>query len=69
MIYHNAKNPYLWVKFCGQNDYMRNFDYLKDSGLNDLHRYCRAAEENQVSDPDISAADTEAVLQARRKYR
>ena len=39
---------------------MRNFDYLRELGLNDLHRYCAAAEESQVSNPDYS------VLNARR---
>ena len=34
---------------------MRNFDYLKELELTDLHRPCAAAEENQVSNPDISA--------------
>ena len=34
---------------------MRNFDYLKDLELTDLHRFCSAAEENQVCNPDISA--------------
>lgn len=34
---------------------MRNFDYLKDIELTDLHRFCSAAEENQVCNPDISA--------------
>ena len=30
---------------------MRNFDYLKDLELTDLHRFCSAAEENQVCNP------------------
>ena len=34
---------------------MRNFDYIKSLGLDELHRFCAAAEENQVSDPEISA--------------
>ena len=34
---------------------MRNFDYIKSLGLNDLYRFCAAAEENQVSDPETSA--------------
>ena len=34
---------------------MRNFDYLKELELTDLHRFCQAAEENQVCNPDISA--------------
>ena len=34
---------------------MRNFDYIKDLGLDALYRFCSAAEENQVCNPDISA--------------
>lgn len=34
---------------------MRNFDYIKDLGFDDLHRYCSAAEETQVCDPEMSA--------------
>ncbi|MBO5677262.1 MAG: DEAD/DEAH box helicase family protein [Bacteroidaceae bacterium] len=34
---------------------MRNFDYIKDLGLDDLHRFCAAAEEHQLSDPETSA--------------
>ncbi len=34
---------------------MRNFDYLQELGLSDLHRFCSAAEEMQVSNPDLSA--------------
>ena len=41
---------------------MRNFDYIKDLGLDALHRYCAAAEENQVSNPDFSA------INARRAF-
>ncbi len=33
---------------------MRNFDYIKDLGLNDLYRFCSAAEENQWSSPDFN---------------
>ena len=42
---------------------MRNFDYIKDLGLNDLHRYCSAAEENQLSNPDISAVNARRALE------
>ncbi len=34
---------------------MRNFDYLQELGLTDLHDYCSWAEELQVSKPDLSA--------------
>ena len=34
---------------------MRNFDYIKSLGLDELYRFCAAAEENQVSDPETSA--------------
>ena len=34
---------------------MRNFDYLQELGLTDLHRFCSAAEELQLSNPDLSA--------------
>lgn len=42
---------------------MRNFDYIKDLGLNDLYRYCSAAEENQVSNPDVSAVNARRALE------
>ena len=42
---------------------MRNFDYLKDLELNDLHRFCAAAEENQVSNPDFSAINARKALE------
>ena len=42
---------------------MRNFDYIKDLGLNDLYRYCSAAEENQLSNPDISAVNSRRALE------
>ncbi len=34
---------------------MRNFDYLQELGLTDLHDYCSSAEELQVSKPYLSA--------------
>ena len=34
---------------------MRNFDYLQELGLTDLHNFCTTAEELQVSNPDLSA--------------
>lgn len=34
---------------------MRNFDYLQELGLTDLHDYCSSAEEFQVSKPYLSA--------------
>ena len=42
---------------------MRNFDYLENIGLNDLHRFCAAAEENQVSNPDFSAINARKALE------
>ena len=42
---------------------MRNFDYLKELELNDLHRFCAAAEENQVSNPDFSAINARRALE------
>ena len=42
---------------------MRNFDYIKGLGLNDLYRFCSTAEENQVSNPDISAVNARRALE------
>lgn len=42
---------------------MRNFDYIRDLGLNDLHRYCSAAEEHQVCNPDFSAVNARRALE------
>ena len=42
---------------------MRNFDYIKDLGLNDLYRFCSAAEENQWSNPDFSAINARKALE------
>ena len=42
---------------------MRNFDYLAELGLVDLHRYCSAAEENQISNPDISVINARRALE------
>ena len=42
---------------------MRNFDYLKDLGLNDLHRFCSAAEEFQAGNPDFSAINARKALE------
>lgn len=42
---------------------MRNFDYLQDLGLTDLHNYCSAAEEMQVSNPDLSAVSARKALE------
>lgn len=42
---------------------MRNFDYLRDLELNDLHRFCSAAEENQISNPDFSAINARRALE------
>ena len=42
---------------------MRNFDYLQSLGLNDLHRFCSAAEEYQLSNPDYSAVNARKALE------
>ena len=42
---------------------MRNFDYLRELGLTDLHRFCSAAEEMQVSNPDLSAISARKALE------
>ena len=42
---------------------MRNFDYLRELGLTDLHNFCSAAEEMQVSNPDLSAISARKALE------
>ena len=42
---------------------MKNFDYLQELGLTDLHRFCSAAEEMQVSNPDLSAISARKALE------
>ena len=42
---------------------MRNFDYIKDLGIDNLYRFCAAAEENQVSNPDICAISARRALE------
>lgn len=42
---------------------MRNFDYIKDLGLNDLYTFCSAAEEYQLSKPDFSALNSRKALE------
>ena len=42
---------------------MRNFDYIRDLGLNDLYRYCSASEEHQLSNPDFSAVSARRALE------
>lgn len=42
---------------------MRNFDYLQGLGLTDLHNFCSAAEELQVSNPDLSAISARKALE------
>ena len=42
---------------------MRNFDYLQELGLTDLHNFCSAAEELQVSKPDLSAISARKALE------
>ena len=42
---------------------MHNFDYIKELGLDDLYHYCSAAEETQVSDPEMSAFNARRALE------
>lgn len=42
---------------------MRNFDYIQDLGLTDLHKFCSTAEELQVSNPDLSAISARKALE------
>ena len=42
---------------------MRNFDYIKDLGIETLYRFCAATEENQVSNPDVSAINARRALE------
>ena len=42
---------------------MRNFDYLQELGLTELHSFCAAAEELQVSNPDLSAISARKALE------
>ena len=49
---------------------MRNFDYIKDLGIDTLHQFCSAAEEMQRSYPDMSAINARRALEyiAREIY-
>jgi len=42
---------------------MRNFDYIKALGLNDLYRFCAAAEQEQAGRPDESAVNGRKALE------
>ena len=42
---------------------MRNFDYIKDIGLNDLYRFCASAEEHQLCNPDFCAISARKALE------
>ena len=42
---------------------MKNFDYIRDLGLEELYRFCSAAEDNQVCDPEISAINSRRALE------
>ena len=42
---------------------MKNFDYLKELELNDLHRFCASAEELQICMPDVSAINARRALE------
>ena len=42
---------------------MRNFDYIRELGLTDLYRFCSIAEEQQATNPDISAINARRALE------
>ena len=42
---------------------MKNFDYIKDCGLDRLYSLCDAAEENQVNHPELSAISARRALE------
>ena len=42
---------------------MKNFDYIKNCGLNRLYALCDAAEENQVNHPELSAISARRALE------
>ncbi len=42
---------------------MRNFDYIKELGFDDLYHFCSSAEETQVSDPEMSAFNARRALE------
>ncbi len=43
---------------------MRNFDYIKELGLDEqLYKFCSAAEETQVGDPELSAFNARRALE------
>ena len=42
---------------------MKNFDYIRDLGLDELYRFCSAAEDNQVCNPEISAINSRRALE------
>ena len=42
---------------------MRNFDYIRDLGLDKLHYLCSATEETQVNNPDLSAMSARRALE------
>lgn len=42
---------------------MRNFDYIRDLGLDKLYRYCAAAEELQTSNPEMCAVNARNALE------
>ncbi len=41
----------------------RNFDYIKELGLEDLHRFCSIAEEQQFCNPEVSAVNSRKALE------
>ncbi|MCH5237054.1 MAG: DEAD/DEAH box helicase family protein [Muribaculaceae bacterium] len=43
---------------------MKNFDYIKDLGIDTIYRYCDNAEEFQYTNPDISAVNARRALES-----
>ena len=43
---------------------MKNFDYIKDLGIDTIYRYCDNAEEFQYTHPDISAVNAKRALES-----
>lgn len=51
------------IQWTNTSDNMRNFDYIKNLGLIELHQFCSAAEEYQLSKPDFSAINARKALE------
>ena len=43
---------------------MKNFDYIKDLGIDTIYKYCDNAEEFQYTNPDISAVNARRALES-----